>query len=151
MRASTGPFRLWANFMMFAAERDPSLLSYPVLLLTYLLRYPVFRQISIRGRCLSNCCRLGCGSPWSVVRAGCHGGVRNGGAAPTRRWAIAGGATRTRGASGSERRRAAMSSPASLPEDIYHSAVRGELQKVVKWLRKGGGWMHLVVMARLLP
>ena len=31
-----------------------------------------------------------------------------------------------------------MSSPASLPEEILHSAVRGELQKVVKWLRKGG-------------
>ena len=31
-----------------------------------------------------------------------------------------------------------MSSPASLPEEIYWSAERGELQKVVKWLRKGG-------------
>ena len=31
-----------------------------------------------------------------------------------------------------------MSAPASLPEEIYLSAKRGELQKVVKWLRKGG-------------
>ena len=31
-----------------------------------------------------------------------------------------------------------MSSPASLPIEIYRSAGRGELQKVVKWLRKGG-------------
>ena len=31
-----------------------------------------------------------------------------------------------------------MSSPASLPEEIFKSAQRGELQKVVKWLRKGG-------------
>jgi len=31
-----------------------------------------------------------------------------------------------------------MSSPASLPKEIHQSAVRGELQKVVKWLRKGG-------------
>ena len=31
-----------------------------------------------------------------------------------------------------------MSSPASLPDEIFKSAVRGELQKVVKWLRKGG-------------
>jgi hypothetical protein len=30
-----------------------------------------------------------------------------------------------------------MSSPAPLPEEIFKSAVRGELQKVVKWLRKG--------------
>ena len=29
-----------------------------------------------------------------------------------------------------------MSSPASLPEEIHLSAQRGELQKVVKWLRK---------------
>jgi hypothetical protein len=32
----------------------------------------------------------------------------------------------------------AESSPASLPVEIYESAERGELQKVVKWLRKGG-------------
>ena len=31
-----------------------------------------------------------------------------------------------------------MSSPTSLPKDILQSAERGELQKVVKWLRKGG-------------
>ena len=31
-----------------------------------------------------------------------------------------------------------MSAPASLPIEINRSAVRGELQKVVKWLRKGG-------------
>ena len=31
-----------------------------------------------------------------------------------------------------------MSSPASLPKEIHWSAQRGELQKVVKWLRKGG-------------
>ena len=31
-----------------------------------------------------------------------------------------------------------MSSPAPLPEEINRSAHRGELQKVVKWLRKGG-------------
>jgi ankyrin repeat protein len=31
-----------------------------------------------------------------------------------------------------------MSSPAPLPVDIYRSAQRGELQKVVKWLRKEG-------------
>ena len=31
-----------------------------------------------------------------------------------------------------------MSSPASLPLEIYSSVERGELQKVVKWLRKGG-------------
>ena len=31
-----------------------------------------------------------------------------------------------------------MSSPASLANEIYQSAKRGELQKVVKWLRKGG-------------
>ena len=31
-----------------------------------------------------------------------------------------------------------MSSPAPLPLEIYKSAQNGELQKVVKWLRKGG-------------
>ena len=31
-----------------------------------------------------------------------------------------------------------MSSPAPLPKEIHRSAERGELQKVVKWLRKGG-------------
>ena len=31
-----------------------------------------------------------------------------------------------------------VSSPASLPLEIYHSAGRGERQKVAKWLRKGG-------------
>merc|ERR1740124_1110046 len=33
---------------------------------------------------------------------------------------------------------AAESSPAPLPFEIYESATRGELQKVVSWLRKGG-------------
>ena len=32
----------------------------------------------------------------------------------------------------------AVSSPASLPDEIFGLARRGELQKVVKWLRKGG-------------
>ena len=32
-----------------------------------------------------------------------------------------------------------MSSPAPLPSEIARSAQRGEPQKVVKWLRKGGG------------
>ena len=41
------------------------------------------------------------------------------GAARTRGGTLAGGATRIRGASGSERPRAAMSSPASLPEEIH--------------------------------
>ena len=31
-----------------------------------------------------------------------------------------------------------MSAPTSLPKEIIQSAQRGELQKVVKWLRKGG-------------
>ena len=31
-----------------------------------------------------------------------------------------------------------MSSPAPLPKEIQRSAERGELPKVVKWLRKGG-------------
>ena len=31
-----------------------------------------------------------------------------------------------------------MSSPASLPVEIYESAQNGKLQTVVKWLRKGG-------------
>ena len=31
-----------------------------------------------------------------------------------------------------------MSSPAPLPFEIHRSAQKGELQKVVKWLRKGG-------------
>ena len=31
-----------------------------------------------------------------------------------------------------------MSSPAPLPFEIYFLARLGELQKVVKWLRKGG-------------
>ena len=31
-----------------------------------------------------------------------------------------------------------MSSPASLPIEINQAAERGELQKVIKWLRKGG-------------
>ena len=31
-----------------------------------------------------------------------------------------------------------MSSPASPPKEIHRSAEQGELQKVVKWLRKGG-------------
>merc|ERR1712194_893622 len=34
--------------------------------------------------------------------------------------------------------RAAMSSPDPLPKEIHRSAERGELQKVIKWLRKGG-------------
>ena len=36
------------------------------------------------------------------------------------------------------RPRAAMRSPAALPIEIIRSAQRGELQRVVKWLRKGG-------------
>ena len=28
--------------------------------------------------------------------------------------------------------------PAPLPKEMYQSAKRGELQKVVKWLREGG-------------
>ena len=60
------------------------------------------------------------------------------GAARTRGGTLAGEAIRTRGASGPERPRAAMSSPAPLPKEIHRSAERGELQKVVKWLRKGG-------------
>merc|ERR1711903_50102 len=32
----------------------------------------------------------------------------------------------------------AVSAPASLPLEVYESAKRGELPKVVKWLRKGG-------------
>ena len=60
------------------------------------------------------------------------------GAARTRGGTLAGGATRIRGTSGSERPRVAMSSLAPLPEEIHQAAVRGELQKVVKWLRKGG-------------
>ena len=51
---------------------------------------------------------------------------------------LANEASRIRETSGSERPRAAMSSPASLPKEIQRSAERGELQKVVKWLRKGG-------------
>ena len=43
-----------------------------------------------------------------------------------------------------------MSSPASLPEEILHSAVRGELQKVVKWLRKGGA-VNALGFANKLP
>ena len=31
-----------------------------------------------------------------------------------------------------------MSSPAPLPKELHRSAQLGELQKVVKWLRKGG-------------
>ena len=67
------------------------------------------------------------------------GGAPKAGAARTRGGTLAGGATRIRGASGSERPRAAMSSPVPLPKEIFRSAERGELQKVVKWLRKGGG------------
>ena len=53
--------------------------------------------------------------------AGCAQGAGGG--------ALAGGAYVTRGASGSERPRAAMSSPASsLPQEIYRSAEQGELQ-----------------------
>ena len=61
-----------------------------------------------------------------------------GGAARTSGGTLAGGATRIRGASGTERARAAMSSPAPVPKEIHRSAQRGELQKVAKWLRKGG-------------
>ena len=61
------------------------------------------------------------------------------GVARTRGGTLAGGSFRIRGASGSERPRAAMSSrPVPVPKEIYQSAERGELQKVVKWLRKGG-------------
>ena len=31
-----------------------------------------------------------------------------------------------------------MSSPAPVPIEIHRSAQNGELQKVIKWLRKGG-------------
>ena len=58
--------------------------------------------------------------------------------ARTRGGALAGGATPIRHASGSDRPRAAMSAPTSLPMEIHRSAGLGELQKVVKWLRKGG-------------
>ena len=61
-----------------------------------------------------------------------------GGAARTSGCRLAGGATRIRSVSGTERPRAVMSSPAPLPKEICRSAERGELQKVVKWLRKGG-------------
>ena len=37
-----------------------------------------------------------------------------------------------------------MSSPTPLPKEIHQSAGRGELQKVVKWLRKGGAVDALV-------
>ena len=71
-------------------------------------------------------------------------------AARTTGGTLAGGASRIRGASGSERPRAAMSSPASLPEEIHLSAERGELQKVVKWLRKGGA-VNALGFANKLP
>ena len=64
--------------------------------------------------------------------------ARTAGAARTSGCRLSGGATRVRLASGTERRRAAMSSPTTLPVEIRRSAERGELQKVVKWLRKGG-------------
>ena len=59
------------------------------------------------------------------------GGAPNAGAARTRGGTLAGGATRIRGASGSERPRAAMNSRAPLPEEIYELAQQGDLQKVV--------------------
>ena len=65
-------------------------------------------------------------------------GAPKAGAARTRGGTLAGGASRTSGASGPERPRAVMSAPAPLPKEIYESAKRGELPKVVKWLRKGG-------------
>ena len=64
--------------------------------------------------------------------------ARKGGAVRTSGCRRTGWANRVRIASGAERPRAAMSSPAPLPKEIHRSAQRGELQKAVKWLRKGG-------------
>ena len=80
-------------------------------------------------------CRLRALLGFALARLG---GAPKGGAARTIGCTLAGGATRVRLSSGDERRRAAMSSPAPLPKEIHRSAQRGELQKVVKWLRKGG-------------
>ena len=68
------------------------------------------------------------------------GGAPKAGAARTRGGTLAGGATRIRGASGSERPRTAMSSPAPLPYGVHDSACRADtyLLHVVKWLREGG-------------
>ena len=75
----------------------------------------------------------GGGSPSFGVAGGARGrGGANEGCTP------AVGAIRIRVAIGTERSRAAMSSPAPLPIEINQSAQRGELQKVVKWLRKAG-------------
>ena len=96
--------------------------------ITYLLRDHMFAVYPLR-------CSLG----FARLRAARLGRCApKRGTARTRGGTLAGGVTRTRGASGSERPRAAMSSPASLPKEIHRSAQRGELQKVVKWLRKGG-------------
>ena len=82
------------------------------------------------------CCSLGL-ARLRAARLG-RWSAQEAGAARTRGCTLAGGAIRIRGASGSERPRAAMSAPTSLPKEIIQSAQRGELQKVVKWLRKGG-------------
>ena len=78
-------------------------------------------------------CRL----PLLVIALRDSAAAPKGGAARTSGCTLAGGATRIRDASGTGRTRAAMSSPAPLPKEIHRSAERGELQKVVKWLRKG--------------
>eukprot|EP00964_Phaeocystis_antarctica_P053824 scaffold31611_cov59-Phaeocystis_antarctica.AAC.4 len=41
-----------------------------------------------------------------------------------------------------------VSSPASLPVEIFESARHGELQKVVKWLRRNGGLVDALCSAR---
>ena len=48
------------------------------------------------------------------------------------------GPPEVRSANDTERPRAAMSAPTPLPSEISRSVHRGELQKVVKWVRKGG-------------
>ena len=61
---------------------------------------------------------------------------------------LAGGASRIRGTSGSERPRAAMSAPASLPKEILKSAGRGELHHLLhhlaQWVRAGEGQVRRV-------
>jgi hypothetical protein len=44
----------------------------------------------------------------------------------------------------------AVSAPASLPLEIQRSAERGELQKVVKWLRKGGSVGAICALLQLV-
>ena len=72
-------------------------------------------------RCLPLCYRLGL-LGFALPRLGrC---APKPGAARTRGGTLAGGATRIRGASGSERPRAAMSAPASLPDEIWRLRFR---------------------------